>query len=248
MNYKIYYNYDKDTYEYKGEGKAYFIRGQYIYPMFSTEIAPDFSILQENECFVFDVQNNQWKKVPDYRGTKLYHKQTMQEFIIDEINKLPKDYVEYTTKNPNDVYEDLSILYFNEEINDWDFIDSELYMRVRKNINIIREKKITAPYFYNGYDFDGRHVDIMNIEQAIKGLEMINQTTIEWRTHDDQDVILTINDLKNMYAVWLERKQKCYKASFIFKDSLLNMQKNELVNYLDKIQCELKFVEFLNTL
>jgi len=248
MNYKIIYIYDKDTKEYKGQEVAPFIRGQYIMPMYCTEIAPDFSLLQQNQCFVFNEQEQKWSIVPDYRGTTLYHKETKQEFVINEINKLPEEYTEYTTKNPKDVYEDINFLYYNEEIKDWDFDFNILYERVRQNITVIREKKITAPFFYNGYDFDGRPIDIINIEQAMKGMQMANLTTIEWRAHGDQDVALTIDDLNNMYAIWLERKQKCYKASFIFKDSLMNKTKQELIDLLDLTKCEVEFVNIYNTL
>jgi len=248
MNFKTIYVYDGDTKEYKGQEVVPFIRGQYIMPMYCTEIAPNLSLLQENQCLVFNEQEQKWSIVPDYRGTTLYHKETKKEFVINEINKLPENYTEYTTKNPKDIYEDLSLLYYNEEINNWDFDLNVLYERVRKNITIIREKKITAPYFYNGYDFDGRYIDIMNIEQAMKGMQMANLTTIKWRTHDDQDVILTINDLNNMYAIWLERKQKCYKASFIFKDSLMNKTKQELIDLLNLTKCEIEFVNIYDTL
>ena len=69
-----------------------------------------------------------------------------------------------------------------------------------------------------------------------------------WRTHDDQDVILTIDDLNNMYAIWLERKQKCYKVSFIFKDILMNKTKQELIDLLNLTKCEVEFVNIYNTL
>ena len=82
MNFKTIYVYDKDTKEYKGQEVAPFIRGQYIMPMYCTEIAPNLSLLQENQCLVFNEQEQKWSIVPDYRGTTLYYKETKQELEI----------------------------------------------------------------------------------------------------------------------------------------------------------------------
>jgi len=82
MNFKTIYVYNKDTKEYKGQEVVSFIRGQYIMPMYCTEITPNLSLLQENQCLVFNEQEQKWSIVPDYRGTTLYYKETKQELAI----------------------------------------------------------------------------------------------------------------------------------------------------------------------
>lgn len=235
------YLYDKETKEYKGTMDVYKVRGVYPKPMYSTEIPPDLNLLQANQTYIFNESLNQWQIVTDYRGKKLYHKQTKEEFIITEINKTIFDYPDYTEQNPASLNVPLDLLFFNETNNQWDYDISKCIDYIKQNINIIRVTKINEPIIYNSITYDAGQKDIENILNAIDGMQMNNETTIAWRDYNDNYQTLTLDDLQNIYNLFLLRKSNIYQASFILKDSLPTKTKNEIVNLLDINNLETEF-------
>ncbi len=242
------YLYDKETKEYKGTMDVYEVRGVYPKPMYSTEIQPDLTLLQQNQTYIFNEVFQQWEIVPDYRNTKLWHKQTKEEFTITEINKILNDYPNYTINNPASLNVSLDLIYFNDTLNNWDYEISKCIEYIKNQINIIREKRINEPIIYNSITYDAGQGDIENILNAIDGLQFNNQNQIQWRDYNDNYQTLTLQDLQNIYNLWLLRKNKVYQASFILKDSLPTKTEEEIVNLLDINNLETEFNNIYNGL
>jgi hypothetical protein len=242
------YLYDSMTKEYKQSQIIQKIRNVFPMPINATDIKPDLNLLQPNQTYVFNESLNQWEIVPDFRNTILYHKQTKEKFIITEINKTISDYPDYTEQNPSSLDNRLDLIYFDDLNQTWDYDLIKCIEYIKQNINIIREEKINEPISYNNVLYDAGKKDIENVLKAIDGLQINNQNQIIWRAYDDSYITLTLTDLQNIYNIWLLRKHKVYRASFVLKDSLTSKTKQDIVNLLDKDNLKIEFDNIYNSL
>lgn len=149
---KIFYEYDPETFEYRGEYLSYEVEsGFFPTPPNVTEIKPDLNLLQNNQAFIFDKISNSWKIVPDYRGFVLWHKTLKTQFIIEELGKTPSDYLDHTTisfeefKYSSTVFCEECII-FDESINNWkvQYVSLDLFrQKINKYLEIV-------DYYYAG--------------------------------------------------------------------------------------------------
>lgn len=94
------YNYDPETFELISEGLADInplSPNEFILPQFSTSIAPPE--IDEHQIPVFI--NLEWVLIDDYRGEKVYDKQSLEEFTIKTLGKIPD---EFTSIEPPNSY------------------------------------------------------------------------------------------------------------------------------------------------
>jgi hypothetical protein len=104
----IIYFYNKETFEYIGQGEAQrdVLESEkqdkeiYMFPPNSTEIKPDLDNLGENEVYIFSVSEKTWNIDKDFRGTQIYHINDKYRKIITEIGESPDDYEDYTLLEP----------------------------------------------------------------------------------------------------------------------------------------------------
>lgn len=96
-------------------------------------------------------------------------------------------------------------------------------IRARKIIELKRQRDAAEvePIAYNGhlYDYDSKARD--RISAAIIALELQGEgATIEWTTADNDDAVVTANDLKMIIAAVAVRSNKLHTAYRIAKENV----------------------------
>lgn len=90
----------------------------YIYPAFYTSKKPPE--VEEFKKPVFNFSTARWAVKDIYFGKKLYHKTTKEQLVIDDENKTPADYPDYTDLPIPDTT--LTIYYdYSEDTDTWEF-------------------------------------------------------------------------------------------------------------------------------
>lgn len=116
------YNYDENTNEflYTSEARPNPLeKGKFLIPANATEIQP-IEVLSD-EVAIFDGKN--WNKKIDLRGSKIYNKDTGQEFTLNSLGEIP---TQFTTIKPealfkpkfeNEKWVETAIIYNDKIIN-----------------------------------------------------------------------------------------------------------------------------------
>ena len=94
------YNYDEKTLEYTSSGiadESPLEPGIYLIPAFATDIQPPDKT--ENETVIFNIDQNNWVSVSDYRSIKLWSKDTAKQ-VVAKFGETPND-INATQIEPN---------------------------------------------------------------------------------------------------------------------------------------------------
>ena len=179
------YNYD-DNGEFLNEANATpdpLEKGKFLIPAKATKIKP-LSGLKANETQVF--KDGKWQKTADFRGTKIYNKETQEEYIQKELGEIAD---EWTTLVPKE----------NQKwsANKW-IDDTEKILNIKvAELNTERDNKLTSltvEYEGNTYQADMRSIIAMQSKIFAKSAS----TTIEWITADNKVVSMKEAELSKI--------------------------------------------------
>lgn len=134
------YNYHPETFELMSEGFADISPlspNEFILPQFSTSIAPPE--FDEHQIPVFI--NLEWVLIDDYRGEKVYDKQSLEEFSINTLGKIPDEFTVIEPPNKFCEWDDVQNTWIENTEKHLTFKVNELIFSIRdsaqQEINIL---------------------------------------------------------------------------------------------------------------
>jgi hypothetical protein len=101
------YNYDKNTFEFLSASEAKINpiatarkgKNVYLCPAYATFDEPNLTP-QENKCFVY--KDNKWQYTDDFRGQRVFNKQTKEGHLIDTIGAIHDGFTIFRPKDTDD--------------------------------------------------------------------------------------------------------------------------------------------------
>ncbi len=179
------YNYD-DNGEFLNETQAYpnpMEKGKFLIPAKATTIKP-LSNLKANETQVF--KNDKWQKIADFRGTKIYNKETQEVETQKELGEIPTD---WTTLVPKE----------NQKWSADKWIDDteKILDKAKNDLRAERDdllKNLEVKHDNNIYQAD--RISLGYIKDIIADLS--SNETIDFILKNNEVITITENELKKV--------------------------------------------------
>jgi Domain of unknown function (DUF4376) len=214
--------YDKDTGEFIESYQAQLCPGSndgtYITPIYHTEKKPPITVSGEIAVFVCSglPSEGSWLVKPDYRGTLVFNQNDNSTQIISAIGNIPQDFA-LTPALSFQVAQTAEQVLKNIIL----WRDDARYADVTTTVN---KKKIAW------------QVDTISAGLIEGAINMVGQSVIPcpttWRSSANDDIEVTIDDLKAIAAAAAIQTQSAYQRSWELKDEIAVAVKN---NDLDAI-------------
>ena len=221
------YNYDQITGEFLTESTPNIdpveteIQGKNVYLIPANATKLEAPTVKVNEVAVFD--GEKWEIKADYRGQKVFNKQTQVEEEVAEIGEIAKNFTKVAPQNQYQIW--------SEDQNGWVIDDSkrdELIRLNRDKINADTKSKIINNFTFNKVEFkltaeNQRNFDNeYNIHEGLSyphKIKGINQYLI----------FKNKEEYKQFYFVKLAHVRSCLENGWSKKDKLANLSTEQLI-------------------
>lgn len=206
------YNYKPSTGEYLSKVNAVpnpLEEGEFLIPAGATIISP----LEpgENEIAVWN--GSEWVLTPDYRDSVYYDKNTGNQVDFG-LGDSPGENMTILEKEDSEAV-------WNETVGAWQIPVEVLIENKRIAINAERTTRIAAStVFFMGHHFDADQVTQNNLSNLLLAISsgIYNESTVIWRTADDQNITLQATELPTLGALMLAETNTLYGISWTLKD------------------------------
>lgn len=114
-----------------------------------------------------------------------------------------------------------------------------------ESLKMQRDKAEVEPIEYNGhtYDYDSKARDRINVAITYLDFHADMHPTIAWTTADNQDTILTVDDLRKIVVLSAVRSDKLHRAYRFAKEKVLEATTKEQVDEVTLNNEHKQFVE-----
>ena len=224
------YNYNKITGEFTSELTAQLDplatqekeENIYLIPANATAVAPPE--LAENEVAVFDGED--WEIKADFRGQKVYNKETKQQEIISEIGEIDRKYTKITPTNNYQIWD--------KQQNNWVIDESKRVELIRLNrdkINGETEHKIINDFIFNEVNFKLTAENQRNFDNECRMRESLNYPH-KIKSVDGYYMLKNADEYQAFYLAGISHVRNCLEAGWSQKDVLNDLTTEELINKL----------------
>ena len=225
------YNFNKITGEFLGESTAHIDpletqqqeKNVYLMPANATLIAPP--TVNKNEVAIFN--GEQWEIKKDFRGQKVFNKNSREETTIKNIGEIDANFTKIAPANEYQVW--------SNESNKWVIDESKraiILRQLKDNINFERDSKGYEPIEYNNKLYKADVISQNDITTAaLQSLAYPNLFPKQWISEDGA-VELSVADIQGIALAIGNRRQTLVYEATTKKEALEALSTEQLIEKL----------------